>query len=162
MDALQQLVELEAIYRLKARYHRGQDLKDWVGWADVWTEDATLKFDGAVSTGGADGKTAPPLHGRQTIVDYVSNVFIPVQSVHHSHMPEIDFLSDTEAQGLWAMQDIMDHDRPDRDVHAHGHYHETYRKEADGQWRIASSHLTRIRRVTDLWYAVGRPVTRRR
>lgn len=28
-------------------------------------------------------------------------------------------------------------------LHARGHYHETYRKEDDGKWYIASIHLTR-------------------
>ena len=45
--------------------------------------------------------------------------------------------------GIWAMQDIVENN----EVRAlgHGHYHETYRKEADGQWRFASTHLTRLR-----------------
>jgi hypothetical protein len=30
-------------------------------------------------------------------------------------------------------------------LHGYGHYHETYRKEADGEWRIATLDLTRLR-----------------
>ena len=57
-------------------------------------------------------------------------------------MPEIDFISDSEAKGVWAMEDIVDHG--DNVLYGQGHYHETYRK-LDGAWRIASVHLTRIR-----------------
>ena len=142
MDAYRHLVELEAIKRLKARYFRCLDTKDWEGWLGVFTEDATLAFDLAVSSGGGDGATAPKLQGKKAIADFVVRNLTKAQTVHQGHCPEIDFLSETEARGIWAMEDIVDHG--DNVVHGFGHYHETYRK-VGGDWRIASVHLTRIR-----------------
>ncbi|MFV8816793.1 nuclear transport factor 2 family protein [Haliea sp. E17] len=138
-----ELVEIENIKKLKARYFRCMDTKDWNGWRDVFTEDATLLFDLAVSTGGQDGNPAPRLEGREAIVDYVADVFATAQTMHHGHMPEIDLVSDSEARGIWAMEDIID--SGDGDItHGFGHYHETYRK-VDGAWKIAATHLTRVR-----------------
>ena len=57
-------------------------------------------------------------------------------------MPEIEILSDSEARGIWAMEDIVEF--TGRRLHGFGHYHETYRKDG-GQWRIARLHLTRTR-----------------
>jgi hypothetical protein len=142
LDHAQQWLELESIKRLKARYFRCMDTKDWEGWRSVFTEDASLEFDLAVSTLGRRGQPAPKLLGRDAILAYVSEAFATNQTVHHGHMPEIELLSETEARGVWAMEDIVDDG--DRVVHGYGHYHESYRKIGDG-WRIASVHLTRIR-----------------
>jgi len=142
MDHAQQWLELEAIKQLKARYFRCMDTKDWDGWREVFTEDASLEFDLAVSTLGRPGQPAPKLVGRDAILAYVSRAFATNQTVHHGHMPELELLSETRARGVWAMEDIVDDG--DRVVHGYGHYHETYRKVGDA-WRIASVHLTRIR-----------------
>jgi hypothetical protein len=142
MDDAQQWLELEAIKRLKARYFRCMDTKDWDGWREVFTEDASLEFDLAVSTLGRPGQPAPKLAGREAILAYVSKAFATNQTVHHGHMPELELLSDTRARGVWAMEDIVDDG--DRIVHGYGHYHETYEK-VGGEWRIATVHLTRIR-----------------
>jgi uncharacterized protein (TIGR02246 family) len=148
MDAATQLLELEAIKRLKARYFRCMDTKDWDAWAQVFTEDATLEFDLAVSTLGRPGNPAPRLAGRDAIVRQVSRDLATTETVHHGHMPEIELLSDTQARGIWAMEDIVDYGGHNV-IRGFGHYHETYAKR-DGQWRISSVHLTRIRMVQTL------------
>ena len=142
MDAVAQLVEIEAIKRLKAKYFRCLDTKDWEGWLAVFTDDVTLTFDTAVSTGGQDGRPAPSLVGKAALAEFVVNDLRTATTVHHGHTPEIDFMSEAEANGVWAMSDIVDHG--DNVLYGEGHYRETYRK-LDGEWRIASVHLTRIR-----------------
>ena len=141
MDVAQQLFEIEAIKRLKASYFRCFDTKDWDGWLALFTDDATLEFGGAVGSGGSD----PDVHklvGKKAIGDYVVPYTDKAQTVHHGHMPEIDLLSDAEARGVWAMEDIVD--KFDNVIHGFGHYHETYRKE-NGEWRFTSVRLTRLR-----------------
>lgn len=142
MDHAQQCLELESIKQLKARYFRCMDTKDWEGWRRVFTDDASIEFDLAVSTLGRPGEPAPKLVGREAILAYVSQAFATNQTVHHGHTPEIELLSETRARGIWAMEDIVDDG--DRVVHGYGHYHETYEK-VGGDWRIASVHLTRVR-----------------
>jgi len=143
LDYARQMFEIEMIKQLKARYFRLMDTKDWEHWGEVFTDDATLQFDLAVSTSGRDGKPLPKIVGRDAIVAMVSQS-VPKQTVHHGHMPEIELLDETEARGVWAMEDIVDYGASL--IHGYGHYHETYSK-ADGRWRIASVHLTRLRLI---------------
>jgi hypothetical protein len=65
-------------------------------------------------------------------------------TVHHGHTPIFEFQTETEASGIWAMEDIVEF--TDNTLHGHGHYRETYRK-VGGEWRFASVHLTRLRVV---------------
>ena len=63
-------------------------------------------------------------------------------TVHHGHTPEIEVTSPTTAVGIWALQDLLIWPSGMR-LEGYGHYHETYAK-VDGEWRIASSTLTRL------------------
>ena len=68
------------------------------------------------------------------------------QSAHHGHVPEIEILSDTEARGIWPMEDVV----LNRGFafRGYGHYRETYEKVA-GEWRIKTSQITRLRIVVE-------------
>ncbi|OBI57690.1 nuclear transport factor 2 family protein [Mycobacterium sp. E796] len=140
--------ELEAIRQLKARYCRFLDTKDVESWRTVFTPDLVVTLDTAVSAGGADPKTAPPLEGVDNFVPMVMGGLENVATVHHCHTPEITLTSATTATGIWAMEDLLVF-ADGRELHGAGHYHETYEKR-DGAWRIKTLHLTRtILRVSD-------------
>lgn len=143
MDPLQELVELEALRRLKARYFYYMDTKDWDNWLALFLPDASLHWDLAVSTRGADGKTTGHV-GIENITQHVVwENLDKTSSVHQGHTPILELISETEARGIWAMEDlVVGPHRPT--THGFGHYHETYRK-VDGEWRIATLHLTRLR-----------------
>jgi hypothetical protein len=49
----------------------------------------------------------------------------------------------TTARGVWGMTDLV-RLLPAVTLQGYGHYHETYEKR-NGQWRITSSRLTRLR-----------------
>jgi SnoaL-like domain len=133
--------ELEAIRQLKARYCRFLDAKDVEGWRGVFTTDVVVLLDMAVSTGGADSKTAPPLEGVDNFVPMVMAGLENAATMHHCHTPEITLTSATTATGIWAMEDwIIFGDG--HELHGAGHYHETYEKR-DGSWQIKTLHLTR-------------------
>jgi ketosteroid isomerase-like protein len=133
MDA-SRLADLEEIKALKARYFRLMDTKQWDAWGDVFTEDCIMH---------SGPPEAPPVHGRAAIVPYVRGHIEHVVTVHHGHMPEIAFVDATRATGTWAMFDQLR--GPGFSVDGWGHYHEEYRRCADGKWRIASTRLTRLR-----------------
>ena len=141
-DAAAEILEIEAIKQLKARYFRSVDTFDLEGWLDCFTEDCQLLFDAEVRR--RDGPEPPTFgfNGKQDLIDYWNSNSNRVESVHHGHMPEIGILSQYEAIGIWAMEDIVEF--TDSLLHGFGHYHETYRK-VDGVWRIATLHLTRLR-----------------
>jgi len=138
--------DLAAIARLKARYFRAIDTKDWGLLADVFTEDA--RIDVSEDGGGT-------VEGRDRIVESISSVLEGVVTVHHGHMPEIDLLGPDEAAAVWAMDDHLVW--PDgSSLRGAGHYHERCRR-VDGEWRIASFRLTRLR--LDHQPGPGRPRT---
>jgi uncharacterized protein (TIGR02246 family) len=125
--------DLDEIKKLKARYFRCLDTKDWDGYRQVFTDDVVVDLSVA---GGEVWR------GRDAFMDYARSLTI-VQSVHHGHMPEIDFTSSTTATGIWSMED---HVRwvDGNDTHGYGHYHETYEK-VDGHWRIKTMQLSYLR-----------------
>ena len=133
--------ELEAIRQLKARYCRFLDAKDAEGWRSVFSDDLVVLLDMAVSTGGADPMTAPPVEGVDNFVPMVLASLEGAATMHHCHTPEITLSSPETASGIWAMEDwIIFGDG--RELHGAGHYRETYEKQ-DGTWRITTLHLTR-------------------
>ena len=142
MDDLQRLVAIEEIKQVKAKYFYGLDNKDWDLWQrEVWAEDGELHVP----------EFRPePFSGWQAVIAYVSESVGDQVSVHHGHMPIIEFVSDTEAKVIWAMEDRLFRTRemPLYDgstyLHGWGHYRETYVKTPHG-WRIKASQLTRFR-----------------
>jgi len=100
-----------------------------------------VTLDMAVSTGGADPQTAPPLEGVDNFVPMVMGGLETVATKHHCHTPELTLTSATTATGIWAMEDLLIFGEG-HELFGAGHYHETYEKR-DGSWRIKSLHLTR-------------------
>ena len=143
MDALSQLLDIEAIRQLKARYFYYVDSKDWDAWLDLFTPDAAFEWDNAVATLGRDGETSQKYVGREGLAE-IPKIVADARTVHMGHTPIIEILSETEARAIWPMEDIVE--RAQQDRRGWGHYHETYRK-IDGRWLIRSLHLRRQRLV---------------
>jgi len=137
-DAVQDLLAMEAIRVCKARYFRFMDEKRWDEWGSVFTADVRMEVPEA----------AMVVDGREAVVAAVSGALEGVRTVHHGHMPEITLTAPDTAEVVWAMEDYVEFpENPDgtrSGIRGYGHYHETYRLE-DGQWRIASTRLVRIR-----------------
>jgi hypothetical protein len=130
--------DIEAIKQLKARYFRLMDTKDFDGMAEVFAPDVEIDMTGE------DGTVH---HSAADFMPYLKQNIGDVITVHHGHMPEITLLSETTARGIWAMEDKLwwPEGSPLVHLHGYGHYHETYEK-TDGQWRIKTLKLTRLRR----------------
>jgi SnoaL-like domain len=135
-DGVVELLEIEAIKQLKARYCRYLDAKDWDAWRELFDDDFTSEIAGVGGrqTVGADDFVA---YTRRTIGR-------PRQAtVHQVHAPEITLTSATTARGVWALKDVV-RLVPAVTLHGYGHYYETYEK-SEGHWRIKTSTLTRLR-----------------
>lgn len=130
------IADIEALKQLKARYCRLLDAKDWTAWRCLFTDD----FVGDTSEAG--GKR---VDGADAFVAFVSGTLGSARrtTVHQVHAPELELTSATRARGVWALNDVV---RLARGItlQGYGHYHETYEK-VDGQWRMKSSKLTRLR-----------------
>jgi len=120
--------------RLKARYCRTLDTKDWSGFRKLFADDfiSDTSQSGGVMIEGAD-----------EFVAFIRGALARAVTVHHVQQPEIELMSSTTATGIWAMQDVVRF-APGVTLHGFGHYHETY-EAIDGQWRIKTSTLTRLR-----------------
>lgn len=136
MDDATSLLEIESIKQLKARYCRLLDTKDWEAWRAIFADDFLS------DTSEAGGKL---IRGADEFVAFTrKNIGKPSQpTVHQVHAPEIELTSATTARGVWALNDVV-RLAPGLNLNGYGHYHETYEK-VDGQWRIKSSKLTRLR-----------------
>jgi hypothetical protein len=137
MEAVDELMAIEAIKQLKARYFRSMDTKDWKGMRGVFADAARIALpDDDASVHVDIGAFMVMLEDRLGAVT----------TVHHGHMPEITVTSPTTATGIWAMEDLLQWPEggPFRQLHGFGHYHETYEK-LDGEWRIRTLTLTRLR-----------------
>lgn len=126
--------EIEAIKRLKSRYCRYLDTKDWVAWRALFTDDFVS------DTSRAGGKL---ISGADEFVAFTRKSLRDQPTVHQVHAPDIELTSPTTAHGVWALEDVVRFG-PGVNLRGYGHYTETYEK-ADGQWRIKTSTLTRLR-----------------
>ncbi len=137
LSPAEQLLEIEAIKQLKARYFRLMDTKQWLPFSRVFTDDVVVDVSHDANAPGSS------IRGRANVVDFIRKAVGKAVTVHHGHMPEIELQSPTEASGTWAMFDIVEF-KPSTGIRGYGHYHEEYRKE-DGRWRISKLKLTRLR-----------------
>jgi hypothetical protein len=130
------LVEIEALKQLKARYCRLLDAKDWTAWREIFTDDFVS------DTSPAGGKR---IEGADEFVAFTrGNLKKPSQvTAHQVHAPELELTSETTARGVWALEDVV-RLAPGVNLRGYGHYHETYEK-IDGRWLIKTSTLTRLR-----------------
>jgi hypothetical protein len=142
MTDIERLAAVEEIKQLKARYFRCMDTKQWSGWEEVFTADATMDVSEEQPPGSTERMSI--VKGRDNIIPFVSKVLDGVVTVHHGHMPEIEITSDTAARGIWSMEDKLRWPDGKTTLHGYGHYHETYEK-AGGKWRIKTLKLTRLR-----------------
>jgi len=132
--------DLEQIFLLKARYFRFIDTKQWGAFRELFSPDASLFYPETIEK--------PMLI--EDIIGPFEEFFAGAVSIHHGHMPEIEFETEDRATGIWAMADHV-YFSPERaretgieSFHGFGHYHEEYVRR-DGKWFIQSLKLTRLR-----------------
>jgi uncharacterized protein (TIGR02246 family) len=141
MTNSEQLLAIEEIKQLKARYFRCMDTKDWAGFEAVFAPDASVDY---TPPGANSGDWSAS--GRERIVEFVRRIVEPAITVHHGHMPEVEVTSPTTARAIFAMEDLIwwPEGSRRRTLHGWGHYHESYIK-MDGKWLIKTLRLTRLR-----------------
>ena len=136
--AVQRLLDVEELKRLKARYFRTLDRKEWDAFALVFARDAVMEVPEA-------GMVE---RGRAAIVASVSAALAGTQTVHHGPMPDVEVTGSDTARGTWAMFDYVEWPRPEGGgrvgLQGYGHYEEEYVRE-EGEWRIRHLRLVRLR-----------------
>lgn len=132
---MSQVEDIEAIKRLKYKYLRCLDTKDWAGLGETLTDDAVSAYSsGKYSFEGRDAILAflEESLGRDTIL-----------SAHQVHHPEIDLESPNSATGVWALSDIVIDTQHKITIRGAAFYSDRYVK-IDGAWKIAATGYERI------------------
>lgn len=128
--------DIDEICRLKYRYLRTLDSKQWAEFEACFEPAATADYDGLVF---AD---------RSALVDYMrTNMVEGMYTLHQVHHPEIDVDGDT-ATGRWYLQDRVIVPAYDFMLEGAAFYQDRYVRSADG-WRVAH---TGYRRTFELKY----------
>jgi hypothetical protein len=153
-----ELVEIEAIKRLKYKYLRCLDQKLWEEMRECFTEDAVAAYSG--------GKYA--YEGREAILEFLrramgAETFLSSHRVHH---PEIELRSASEASATWALEDVVIEEKWGVTIRGAAFYEDEYVKR-DGRWRIRRTGYKRTYeeiqsrkdvpglRLTASWWATG-------
>src|SRR5580658_6179989 len=96
--------DLHAIEQLKSRYFRYLDTKKWERWRSLFTDDMDFAIEESVRPEDA----SPMESGGDRFVELVSSALETAITVHHGHMPDVEFVGLHEATGVWAMDDWVD------------------------------------------------------
>lgn len=128
------LVELEAIKRLKYRYIRTLDQKRWDELAECLTPDATAAYGGG----------AYSFDSREEILQFLRDSLGPTMiTMHQVHQPELELTSATTANGTWALEDRVIMVEHKLTLRGAAYYTDRYVK-VDGDWKIAHTGYERL------------------
>jgi len=136
-NAIAQLLDLEAIRKLKHRYIRCMTQSRWDELAQLMTED--------VQTSYSDGKYS--FSNRTELLRFLKGSHdaneTQVLGFWHVTMPEIEFTGPDEATGIWAMYHFYLDKSSSQQLEMFAYYDDTYRRE-HGEWRIARTGYRRV------------------
>lgn len=138
--SLEDLLEVHAIQRLKHRYLRSLDQKDWDGLRSCLAEDCQASYGGG----------ARQLSGREAIMDFLTESMgsTGMLTSHRCTQPEIELTGPDSATGVWALEDVVIHQDFGVTIHGASFYEDVYRK-VDGEWQIASTGYKRT--YEEIW-----------
>lgn len=117
--------EIEEIKRLKMRYMTCLNDKDWLGFVDILTEDASVSYE--------NGETN--YRGRNAIIGYLRNSLELLNAVHTASNGAVTLRNADSADGTWDL-DYYWHDPWDNtSMRGRGVYTDRYVKRG-GIWMI--------------------------
>jgi len=113
--------DIEAIKRLKYRYWRHLDLKQWDDLAVCFAADASVSY----------GAGKYDFQGVDAIMGFLREALSRERgavTVHHGHHPEIDLTGATTATGTWALYNYMYNVKQNRGIRIGAYYNDRYIK----------------------------------
>jgi SnoaL-like domain len=150
------LVEIEAIKRLKYRYARLLDTKDFDSLADLFVEEATASYSGGQLS----------YEGRDAIIGFLRAALgsTTMLTSHLVGQPEIELTGHDSAEGTWALQDMVILAEQGIEIRGTAFYEDRYVKVA-GAWRFRHTGYRRVyeemsprlseAKITASWWAGG-------
>jgi hypothetical protein len=147
-DAVRQLLDIEAIRKLKATYFRSMDDQDWERFGDLLTDDFEVIFAAPQEQFYPSDATKLPDGRMQAdkprLLAWMKVGARGITTVHHAHMPVIEITGPDSATGHWSMTDYTSWMGEQGPVWlaSYGSHRETYRR-TDGGWQICHSIFER-------------------
>jgi hypothetical protein len=136
-EAVQQLLDIEAIKTLKHRYIRFMTQSRWDELEALLTPDIRTSY--------SDGKYV--FEDRASLLAFLRGSHdletTPVLGFWHVTMPEITLEDPDRARGVWAMYHFYLHKTRLQQQEMFAYYSDEYRK-VDGQWLIAATGYQRV------------------
>ncbi len=130
------LEDIELIRQLKYAYCRCIDTAGWDELEGLFTEDASVRYEG--------GSYLFEAQGRDKIMEALRYAFhSEAIALHHVNHPEITVTSPTDATGTWYLKDWFLDLRNKIITDGSSLYRDTYVKQ-DGQWKIKRATYSRI------------------
>lgn len=134
-DPVQTLLEIEAIKQLKYCYFRHLDSKQFAELVLLFSEDATTAYD--------NGRHS--YKGRQALKDFLDEGMGTHEcfTQHQAHHPEIAFVDDTHATGVWHFEDTVYRKDLSVKISGAGIYWDEYEK-TDAGWEFTHTGYERL------------------
>ena len=128
-----------SIQNVMSAYCRFVDTKNWRELQALFVENPRMTFRDA------DGKLLFDFDNTVPFVRSADEAIGKAVTLHQLHNPEINLLNDTEAKGVWAMEDrfYLSHNATQPFFHGAGYYHVRFTFFAD-RWRISELLLLRL------------------
>ncbi len=138
--SLEDLLEVYAIQQLKHRYLRCLDTKDWDGMRSCLADDCHATYGGG----------ARELDGADAVLAFLTESMssFGMLTSHRCTQPEIELTGPGEAQGRWALEDVVIHQDFGVTIHGASFYEDRYRK-VGGEWKIAATGYRRT--YEEIW-----------
>lgn len=132
---MNEMLEIEKIKQLKARYLRGLDTNDWDLFASSMSEGCTGRYN--------SGKLS--FDSRKDIVNFMRENLSgeKILTLHQGHQPEIEIIDENNARASWYLQDLVIHLEAGVRIYGSAIYEDSYRKE-DGKWKIFATGYNRV------------------
>ncbi len=126
--------DLESIKRLKYRYVRLIDTKEWDELETLFVPDATATY--------SDGKYS--FEGRDAIMSFLRESMASTNMLtsHKVHQPEID-VDGESATAIWALEDVVIHLDYNLRISGAAFYRDEYVR-VNGEWKIKHTGYERI------------------
>lgn len=130
---VRRLEDLEAIKRLKHRYMRCVDTKQWDELAGCFCPDATTDYGGRHK-----------LTGVEAIIGFLKTMESPdIITMHQVHHPEIELTGPGKASATWTLEDYVINLSRGWSLHGTALYHDRYAR-VNGEWKIEHTGYKRI------------------
>lgn len=146
---IEELLEIETIKSIMARYARFGDTADWASFRALLTEDFTYRAD-AGPRASAEVSGVIAVQGRDAFVDAMEILLAGVVTAHQMVLPEVTITGPTTSRAVWAIHDYVKTPGVGN-FRGWGHIAQEYVK-VEGEWKIRSSHTTRTL-VEEEWQA---------